>query len=117
MLRVKNNSSAIEIHKKGRKEVCQTQCCSIDTTIEDVIKPKSDTSRDVDDLIEHALDSRNDNVEPMPRKWMHFDWMGRGPFEIVVVTGLLDSSTLLKYEKKRLGYVPVECPRICQDGN
>ena len=100
--------------RKVDKKFVKYSAAQLIQQIKDVIKLKNDTFNDTDDLIEDAMCSSDDTTRadddesefilPGTHGW----WSG--PFEEVVIGVLLDSSTLQKYKKKRLGYIPDGMP-------
>ena len=104
----------LRFKRKVDKKFVKYSAAQLIQQIKDVIKPRNDTSKDIDDLIEDAMynsddttradDEESESILPGTHGW----WSG--PFEEVVVGVLLDSSTLQKYKKKRLGYIPDGMP-------
>ena len=83
-------------------------------------KPKNDTTHDINDLLEEAIgnvidhssvsshgEDAQQDCEVIPIE-THGFW--HGPLDEVVLAVLLDHTTLQKYKKKRVGYVPDGIP-------
>ena len=104
----------LRFKRKVDKKFVKYSAAQLIQQIKDVIKPKNDTFNDINDLIEDAMCSRDDTTRADDEEsefilpWTH--GCRSGPFEEVVIGVLLDSSTLQKYKKKRLGYIPDGMP-------